>query len=183
MTLWLWSRANRRSRPGRSTAGFTLLELMTVVLMVGVLAAIAAPSWQYFMTAQRLTTAQEKVWQVLRTTQHQARQTKTTWQASFRQLDDKAQWAMHPATNRPDEHSWHSFEAQIQLDPETSLELTDGIYQIRFNERGAVKNQLGRVTLAVAGSRSKRCVMVSTWLGAMRQGTDHPKPNDGKYCY
>jgi type IV pilus assembly protein PilE len=44
-------------RTRRGTAGFTLLEVMITVVIVGILASIALPSYNYFITRSRITEA------------------------------------------------------------------------------------------------------------------------------
>jgi type IV pilus assembly protein PilE len=44
-------------RRRRAHAGFTLLEVMITVAIVGILAAIALPSYSYFVTRSRITEA------------------------------------------------------------------------------------------------------------------------------
>jgi type IV pilus assembly protein PilE len=44
-------------RTGRRHAGFTLLEVMITVAIVGILAAIALPSYDYFITRSRIIEA------------------------------------------------------------------------------------------------------------------------------
>lgn len=43
--------------PSTKTAGFTYLELLVVMIIIGILAAIAAPSWFAFLTRQRIIAA------------------------------------------------------------------------------------------------------------------------------
>ena len=43
--------------PRRTFAGFTLLEVMITVVIVGILASIALPSYNYFITRSRITEA------------------------------------------------------------------------------------------------------------------------------
>ena len=43
--------------PRRTLAGFTLLEVMITVVIVGILASIALPSYNYFITRSRITEA------------------------------------------------------------------------------------------------------------------------------
>jgi len=43
--------------PRRTFAGFTLLEVMITVVIVGILAAIALPSYNYFVTRSRIVEA------------------------------------------------------------------------------------------------------------------------------
>jgi hypothetical protein len=55
---------------------------------------------------------------------------------------------------------------------------------MQFNHYGEVNGQLGRITLStIDQADTKRCVMISTLLGAMRKGEDHVKKKDGKHCY
>ena len=48
------------------TAGFTLLEFMVVVIMVGTLVAIAAPTWQSLLDRQRMNAARGDLMSVLK---------------------------------------------------------------------------------------------------------------------
>jgi prepilin-type N-terminal cleavage/methylation domain-containing protein len=44
----------------RSTAGFTLLELTIAVAVLGIISAIAAPTWLNFVEHQRLNTCSKQ---------------------------------------------------------------------------------------------------------------------------
>ncbi|TAG87854.1 MAG: prepilin-type N-terminal cleavage/methylation domain-containing protein [Oscillatoriales cyanobacterium] len=65
---------NTRSRKGDQ--GFTLLELIVTVLVLGILSSIAAPSWLAFINNQRVRTVNDRVLQSLRSAQSEAKRTK-----------------------------------------------------------------------------------------------------------
>lgn len=169
----------------RSNKGFTLVEVLVIVLIIGIISAIAAPSWIRFLDTLRLNAAQEKVYLAFRETQNQAKRTRTTWQISFREYRGDVEWAVHPATLDPYAAKWNALDRSVRLDPETTLQMTHGVRQIKFNFRGAVRQPpLGRITLSSkSGGAVKRCVFVSTILGALRTAQEQPTPQDGKYCY
>jgi prepilin-type N-terminal cleavage/methylation domain-containing protein len=60
-------------RSDRTESGFTMLEILVVVIIIGVLSAIAAPSWLALTNRQKLNTATNKVFTALRTAQSQAK--------------------------------------------------------------------------------------------------------------
>ncbi|MGI0490412.1 pilus assembly FimT family protein [Alkalinema pantanalense CENA528] len=66
-----------------STAGYTLLEVLLVVIIVGVLAAISAPGWLSFMNNQRTNSARSQIFDILRRAQAEAKQTKTPREVRF----------------------------------------------------------------------------------------------------
>jgi Tfp pilus assembly protein FimT len=185
----------------RSTAGFTLLELTIIVAVIGIVSAIAAPAWFGFLERQHLNTAQNQVYRAMREAQSNATRDKVTWEASFQQVPvagkQVVQWSVHRADITPVAGSWHNFETHIRLDNETTLPQSDGIHRVRFNSFGCPVYQLhdecgqtsilskGRLTLSShSGSQAKRCVIVSTLLGALRTAKENPQKQDGKYyCY
>lgn len=169
----------------RSSDGFTLIEILIVIFIIGILSAIAVPSWLAFVNTYRLNAAQNQVYLAIREAQSNAKRDKVTWQASFREMDEVVQWAVHPITLEPAKASWNDLDSHIRLDPESTLQLSDGVRQIKFDYRGNVrKPPFGRITLSTKdGGSAKRCVFVSTILGAMRTAKEHRKPKDGKYCY
>ncbi len=73
-----------RQRFTHQDVGFTLMEMMVVFLMIGILSAIAAPSWLGFIRKQRLNQASNGVASVIQKTQSQAKKTKLTYSVSFR---------------------------------------------------------------------------------------------------
>jgi Tfp pilus assembly protein FimT len=184
----------------RSTQGFTLLELTILVVVIGILGAIAAPAWNNFINRQRLNTAQNQVYRAMQEAKSNATRDKTTWEASFQQVPiegkDIVQWSVHPGRDIPTIESWHNLDATIRIDDETTLPESNGIRRVRFNYYGCPVYQLnnecgqtsilskGRLTLSSKdGGTAKRCVIVSTLLGTLRTAKENPTKRDGKYCY
>ncbi|MBW4635852.1 MAG: GspH/FimT family pseudopilin [Iphinoe sp. HA4291-MV1] len=170
----------------RSSSGFTLLEILVSIVIISILAAIIAPSWLAFVDTQRLKTAQDEVYFAIRQAQSQATKNKLTWQVSFREQNGIVQWAVHPDAIKPADAIWNNLDTNVRLDAETTLqEANDGVRQIKFDDRGNIrKPPFGRVTLSSKyGGKTKRCVYISTFLGAMRTGKEHDEANGGKYCY
>ncbi len=190
----LFARSRQRSRNARqfgySRSGYSLLEIMTIVAILGTMAAIATPSYLGWAHRLRLNGAQQQVMMAMKRAQHKATKTLVPQEISFRETTHgpgptagkQVEWSIHPIDTQP--IVWESLPPEIRLDSETSLRRKDKLYVMQFNERGEANGQLGRVTIALSNDpNNKRCVIVSTLLGAMRSGESHPKPNDGNYCY
>lgn len=168
------------------SSGFTLLEVLVVIALIGILAASAAPSWLAFINTRRLNTASDQVHLGLLRAKRQAQRTKTTWQFSLREQEDTVQWAVHPETVNPNNANWNSLDSNVVLDEETTLFLrrSTNVRHIQFDYRGTVKPPLGRITLSSQnGGKAKRCVYISTILGAIRTAKERDRPKDGDYCY
>ncbi|MBD2563560.1 MULTISPECIES: pilus assembly FimT family protein [Nostoc] len=165
-----------------SSSGFSLPELLIVVLLIGILATLGIPNWLTFVETRRLNTAQNEVYYAMRQAQRQATKEKLTWQTSFREQNGILQWAVHPATVNPSNANWNNLDSNVRLDSETTLQLSNDIRKVQFDYRGNA--QIGRITLSSKyAGKAKRCVIVSTLLGAMRTAKEHTTINDGKYCY
>ncbi len=72
---------NTKSRKGDQ--GFTLLELIVTVLVLGILSSIAAPSWLAFINNQRVRTVNDRVLQSLRSAQSEAKRSKRDITVTF----------------------------------------------------------------------------------------------------
>ncbi|XGV94973.1 MAG: Tfp pilus assembly protein FimT/FimU [Leptolyngbya sp. BL-A-14] len=66
----------QRNRSKRSISGFTLIEMLVVIIVIGVLFAIAAPGWDTILSRQRVTAAREQIAQTIRIAQSEARRTR-----------------------------------------------------------------------------------------------------------
>jgi len=172
----------------QNSAGFTLLEFMTVVTIVAILVAIIAPNWLRFSDTQRLIQAQNVVYQGIQEAQVKARQNYSEWQFSIRDTSGLVEWSVHSNAVSADTSNWKSLSnSSIQMDAETTLQLVRRFGQtrtVRFNQKGDVVSRLGRVTLSIKRfPQVKRCVYVSTILGALRQSKEQSRPRRGDFCY
>ncbi|BAZ31744.1 hypothetical protein NIES4074_42170 [Cylindrospermum sp. NIES-4074] len=112
-----------------------------------------------------------------------------------------------PDTVNNNDSLWHSLEPNISIDQEQNnkgkLETTfpkhpsQSMWRVLFNYHGCPiytvgdectntsLRTLGQITFySQNGSKSKRCVYVSTVLGALKTGKNQVRANDNdKYCY
>lgn len=195
-----------------SNSGFSLPEMLVVLLLIGILATIAIPNWLAFVETRRLNTDQNEVYYAMRQAQRQATKDKLTWQASFRIQNGVVQWSVHQAESGQfipeavtnNSNLWHNLEPNTRIDEEennkgkkeTTLRkhTSQQMWRVLFNYQGCpiseIGNQctiagLGQITFySLNGGKARRCVYVSTILGAMRTGKDHARANENdKYCY
>ena len=160
-----------------------------VIVMIGAVAAIAAPGWLNSVERTRLTVGGDELYLGMREAQSEAQAKKTTWRFSLRERNGSIEWAAHPNSISPNAAQWKVIESQsIQIDEETTFISSGGIYYVRFDEDGN-PHRLGRVTLSGRRfSNNKRCVIVSTLIGAMRKAKDRPTPDPSyrtrdRFCY
>jgi hypothetical protein len=123
---------------------------------------------------QHLNIAQDQVYRAMREAQSPAKKEKLTYHASFREENNNVQWAVHPATIDPSNAKWNDLDDSVQLDANSTLQLSNGVRRVRFDDIGGVIPPLGKITLSSkSGGTAKRCVIVSTILGAMRTAKDN----------
>ncbi|WP_154655823.1 GspH/FimT family pseudopilin [Fortiea contorta] len=165
----------------KSEAGYTLLEMLVVVLMIGVLSVIAVPGWLGFVNQQRLNTAQNKTLTSLRDAQIKAQKEKLRWQACFwdngTQVFSSVQRV--PANNNCQVTNGEpliekSQNIKILNSSMVQAPINSGYYRIRFNHDGSVvTGEKGKITFAPRNaSAPKACVIVETLLGSIRSVKD-----------
>lgn len=170
----------------QSQSGFTLIETMFVLVLVGILSAIAVPSYLGLLNRQRLNNAQEQVLTAMQTAQASAKREKRAWETCFRDDGTKVLWSAH---NIPESNAMSSCSSATNWEiligensktiaistTNTNLDNSQaGYYRRQFEYDGSVKPRLGKITLIVRNQDTgiKRCIIVSTILGALRTDKD-----------
>ena len=125
-----------------NNSGFTLIEMLVVIIMVGILSAIAVPSWLSFVERQRLSKSADQVLQAVNTAQSTAKRTKTTVAL-----------------------------AAILTPSDKSVVITPPAIPIEFNYQGTTTTVPYKIDLTISGSTNNNyCVVVRSLLGSTSIG-------------
>ena len=169
------------------TAGFTLTEGLIVAVIIGLLVAIAAPSFFSFLQQRKINMARDTVYQALRVTQADAMQQHRDRRFSIRERNGRIEWANHPETTLATQAAaWTPLvDGVVFADIDNTMINAGGIYYVKFDMYGNVKARVSTVTFSMGGNKqTNRCVVVSTMLGAMRKGQGQPRANSNdRFCY
>jgi len=179
-----WGRGRDRRH---ARLGFTLIEILVVMLMVGVLSAIAAPSWLGFVNNQRLNSAQSQAFNALKLAQSNAKRSQIMWQATFRNTPNISQYAVHrtPTDDTTEAYwnslPWENFDSGVRIventeaEPKTTFtQLTaipePDVYRVQFKSSGVPNGlgEMGRITFKTNSGDRRKCIIISTLLGSMR---------------
>ena len=187
-----------------------MLETLIILLIIGIFIAIVAPSWLMFINNQRLKVSLDRAYSAMELARSNAKRDKISWQASFKEVEQNVQVAVHQADIPPAQvpaNLWKNLEPQIQIDTEetTVLKVNENnqqtengrIRRVMFNYRGCPVSRSyhdctqtsirakGTLTLYHPNLRnSQRCIIISTLLGHKRTSKRQSTRNDnGRYCY
>lgn len=170
-------------------SGFTLIEVLVAVILIGILFAIAAPNWVAFLNQQRVGSARNQVSQAIRTAQSEAQRTKVNRALVLQNNNNQPRYAIVPAPNNTVNiaqiNNWQTLgDGSIQPgtirlwadqgttpgDPPPLIFDTYGSVVTSALPSRAVPYT---ITIGATTSRNpRRCVAVVTILGATREGSD-----------
>jgi len=182
-----------KKRAIAKTLGFTLIEILVVVAMVGVLSAIAAPSYSGFVNNQRLSTSQSRVFQALRSAQSDAKSRQSdNIRSSVTFTTGTTNGAYKIDNVKIDSGKSQSLEQGTIISSLTagpSATPLTSPYSIAFDSKGFVYDpsqfNAGQtltlpicINLAAANNpNKKKWVKIQTLLGAITTGADTTCPN------
>ena len=181
-----WVNKKLLNKQNHASSGFTLTELIVVVVLAGILASIAAPGWLAFVNRQKVSTENKKIFQVMREAQSNAIAKRATYgilldpdapggptitkfSAKGLDLTDATQFDEISTVVLGGEN----FELRtIPPNPANPI-------QYRFNFDGSVSQDFipdsGEddyvYKIEISNNNSRRCIIMDTLLGAMSEGS------------
>lgn len=152
-----------------ASSGFSLLEMIAIVVIVGILATLVAPSWVGFSYRQRLNTTGDEILQAIRSTQSTAKQRRRSQLLEFTP-DATDDIPTLTVAGIPTELGGGNLRGDM-----VNMTVTDGtdaaVTTLEFLQDGSISTDAAlpvKIVLASDSTSSKRCLFIETLLGSVR---------------
>lgn len=178
--------SNKRSPRHSKSLGFTLIEVLVVMIMVGILSAIAAPSWLGFVNNQRINASQSKIFQAIKVAQSDAKIRKSNndgkrVRITFRTGQTENSYKLDNVRLNAGEQSLEQGVKISSITPTTiktdPTPVTGGPY-IEFDSSGLLYDPSNQLTypicinLSVSNGPRIKWIAIKTLLGALVTGSE-----------
>ena len=160
----------------RSEGGFTLIEILVVVIIVGILGSIAAPGWLSFLERQRANNVKSDLLSALREVQEDAKQQSTGRTVTFRTT--AAGPTIEVAANSSGNVMTQALGSNAKsiklkhfvggnLDPADNTPSDS----VAFDYKGGVSTVPFVVQIGTDENPAQKCLIITTLLGGIAEGS------------
>ena len=160
----------------QTSDGFTLVEVLIVIIITGVIASIAAPGWLAFINRQRIRTVRDEMLQIVQSAQSDAQRTNRSYTVAIDSTTGHATLTVGPVGQPGTPYSLgsDSVKQKLKLDatvPTLTFEPSGQVSSSGANPPFVISARLDNHNNS-GSSDPSRCVVVTTLLGGLATGED-----------